>query len=74
MSLNVSDLCIHNKIFFGNVKYLLETFGVKTEWIVIELTELSLYALPQYMKKLLSSINELGIDRKRRINSESNCY
>ncbi len=62
ISLNVSDCCIHNKIFFDNVNYMLETFKVKAEWVSIELTELSLSVSPEYMKKLLCSINELGID------------
>lgn len=62
ISLNVADACIHNKIFFDNVKYMLETFKVKPEWLSIELSECSISASPEYMKKLLCSINEIGID------------
>ncbi len=62
ISLNVADSCIHNKIFFGNVKFMLEEFAVKPEWLIIELSELSLSVSPEYMKKLLVSINETGID------------
>lgn len=62
LSLNVADACIHNKIFFGNVKSMLETFKVKAEWLSIELTERSLSISPEYMKPLLCSIDEAGID------------
>lgn len=62
ISLNVADACIHNKIFFGNVKHMLDSFKVKAEWLAIELTELSISVSPNYMKQLLSSINNLGID------------
>ncbi len=62
VSLNVADACIHNKIFFDNVKYMLEIFQANPEWLIIELTECSLSSSPLYMKKLLSSINDMGID------------
>ncbi len=62
ISLNVADSCIHNKIFFGNVKFMLDEFKVKPEWLIIELSELSLSVSPEYMKNLLNSINEIGID------------
>ncbi len=62
ISINVSNLCIHNKIFFNNLKFMIDTFGIKPEWIQIQLKELSLAASPEYMKKLLVSLNELGIE------------
>ncbi len=62
ISLNVSNLCIHNKVFFGNLQYMLDAFKIKPEWIQIQLKELSLTASPEYMKKLLVSLNELGIE------------
>lgn len=62
ISLNVADACIHNKIFFDNVEYMLETFKVKAEWVSIELTEHSLSVSPEYMKQLLCTINDIGID------------
>ncbi len=62
ISINVSNLCIHNKIFFGNLKYMLDTFGIKPKWLQIQLKELSLAASPEYMKKLLQSLSDLGIE------------
>lgn len=61
VSINVSDACIHNKIFFGNVMEMLDSYGVKAEWLVMELSEHSISVSPDYMKKLLSEINETGI-------------
>ncbi len=62
VSLNVADACIHNKIFFTNVKYMLKTFKVKAQWLALELTERSIAVSSEFMKKLLSSISETGID------------
>lgn len=62
VSLNAADACIHNKIFFDNVKYMLETFEVKAEWMAIELTECSISVSPEYMKPLLCSIDATGIE------------
>lgn len=62
ISLNVADACIHNKIFFGSVEYMLETFEVKAEWMSIELSERSLSVSPEYMKQLLGSVHEMGIE------------
>lgn len=62
LSLNVADACIHNKIFFNNVEDMLKTFKVKPGWVSIELSERSLSSSPEYMKRLLNSVNEVGID------------
>ncbi len=62
ISINVSNHCIHNKVFFGNLKYMIDTFELKPEWVQIQLKELSLTASPEYMKKLLVSLNGLGIE------------
>lgn len=62
LSLNVSDACIHNKIFFGNVQSMLDMFNVKAKWLTLELTEASISVSPEYMKPLLHRINESGID------------
>lgn len=61
VSINVSNSCIHNKIFFNNVKEMLTAYEVKAEWLAIELTEQSISVSPIYMKKLLSEINQTGI-------------
>ncbi len=62
ISINVSNNCIHNKIFFGNLQYMIETFKIDPSWLQLELTEFSLSVSPLYMKKLLVSLNELGIE------------
>lgn len=61
MSINVSNSCIHNRIFFKNLKFMLDNFKIKPQWLAVELTELSLSASPIYMKELLVLINELGV-------------
>ncbi len=62
ISLNVSNSCIHNRIFFGNLQFMLENFGINPKWLILELTEVSLSVSPEYMKRLLANINELGVD------------
>ncbi len=62
LSLNVSNSCIHNKIFFENLKFMLENFKIKSNWLALELKEMSLSITPNYMKELLTSITELGVD------------
>lgn len=61
LSLNVSNNCIHNKIFFTNLKFMLEEFNIKPQWLAIELTEFSISISPTYMNKLLLSIHDLGV-------------
>ncbi len=62
ISLNVANSCIHNRIFFENLSLMLEKFEINPQWLAIELTETSLSVSPEYMKRLLSSINQLGVD------------
>ncbi len=62
ISINVSNHCIHNKVFFTNLKAMFEEFEVKPEWLSIELKELSLLISPEYMKNLLVSISDLGVE------------
>lgn len=62
VSLNVADACVHNKIFFTNIEYMLETFGVKAEWLILELSENSLSVSPEFMKQLLNTISNRGIE------------
>ncbi len=62
ISINVSNHCVHNNIFFGNLQFMLENFKIKSEWLSIELKELSLLISPEYMKRLLVSISDLGVE------------
>lgn len=41
---------------------MLKTFKVKAQWLALELTERSIAVSSEFMKKLLSSISETGID------------
>ncbi len=61
MHLNVSQNCIHHKIFFGNLTWMIEAFGIKPSWLGIELTEYSAMHSPEYMNSLLHSISDLGV-------------
>lgn len=61
MNLNVSQNCIHHKIFFGNLTRMIEAFDIKPSWLGIELTEYSVMHSPEYMNTLLHSISALGV-------------
>ncbi len=61
ISLNVANSCIHNKIFFGNMKFMFDEFKINPNLVCLELTELSISVSPEYMKKLLSAINDMGV-------------
>lgn len=61
VSLNVSNSCIHNRIWFENLEFMLDKFEINPEWLTVDITEVMLSISPMYMKKLLNSISELGV-------------
>ncbi len=62
MNINVSQSCIYHRIFFSNVSTMVETYGIQPKWFGISLNEQSVMFAPEYMKKLLSDISEMGIN------------
>lgn len=61
MNISVSQSCMYHRIFFSNVKYMIDTIGIKPHWLGIELNEYSAMHAPEYIKNLLSSIHDLGV-------------
>ncbi len=61
VNVNVSPITIHNKLFVEKLEKLLDTTGVKPEWIGIEITEHSAMTSPSYMREVLANISKLGI-------------
>ncbi len=62
ININVSQSCIYHKIFFTNVSQMINSYGIQPDWLRISLNERSMMYAPEYMKKLLKELTELGIN------------
>ena len=62
VNLNVSQSCMYHRIFFTNVSHMIEAFQIKPHWLRISLSEFSVMHAPEYIKKLLQSIDNLGAE------------
>ena len=62
VNLNVSQSCMYHRIFFTNVSHMIDAFQIKPYWLRISLSEFSVMHAPEYIKKLLHSILNLGAE------------
>lgn len=62
VNLNVSQSCMYHRIFFSNVSHMVDTLRIKPHWLRISLNEFTAMHAPDYIKNLLHSIDDLGVE------------